>query len=160
MRVAEIAIVARDLQTKKAFIEIICDEIETFAEDLIFGRLKINNQLAVHLYGLAFTDKATRPSWDLVSQKLLGYIVLFNWDKPESYSTVRSTIDNLSTRYNLPMVVAANLQNGSTRVPKQLVNVEFNLSDASEFTFFNLSEPKSVKEVLVNLIDSVLERIY
>ena len=159
MRIGEIAIVGPGIHPKQEFIKAICDEIVIENDELVFGRLQINEQLVIHLYGLEFTDKEIKPSLDLVSKKLLGYVFLFNWGSQASYSEVVSTIDSLTSRYNLPLVIAANLQNGSTEIPSQMLDVDFNISSEGQFTFCKLSDSESVKNVLVMLINSVINKI-
>jgi len=158
MRIGEIAIVGPGIIHKQEFIKAVCDEIVVENENLVFGRLQINEQLVLHLYGLEFTDKEIRPSLDFVSKKLLGYVFLFNWGG-QDYSEVVSTIDSLTSRYNLPLVIAANLQNGSTEIPSQILNVEFDLSSEGGFTFVRLSDLESVRNVLVMLINSVISKV-
>ena len=158
MRIGEIAIVGPGIRPKQEFIKAVCDEIVIENDVLVFGRLQINEQLIIHLYGLEFTDKEIKPSLDLVSKKLLGYVFLFNWGG-QDYSEVVSTIDSLTSRYNLPLVIAANLQNGSTEIPSQILNVDFDLSSEGQFTFFRLSDLESVRNVLVMLINSVIDKV-
>ncbi len=159
MRIGEIAIVGPGILPKQQFIKAVCDEIVVENNDLVFGRLQINEQLVIHLYGLEFTDTEIKPSLDLVSKKLLGYVFLFNWGSQDSYSEVVSTIDSLTSRYNLPLVIAANLQNGSTEIPSQMLNVDFDISSEGQFTFCRLSDPESVRNVLVMLINSVIDKV-
>ncbi|MFQ5674688.1 MAG: hypothetical protein ACE5G1_02225 [bacterium] len=158
MRIGEIAIVGPGTIAKHEFIRAVCDEIEIQTEDLIFGRLQINEQLSLHLYGLDIT-KDIKPSIDLVSKKLLGYVVLFNWTNPESYSEVVSTVESLTSRYRLPVVVAANLQNGVQEIPSQMLNIDINLSADGQFTFCRLSDPASVRNVLIMLINFVIHKL-
>ncbi len=159
MRIGEIAIVGPGILSKKEFIKTVCDEIVVENDDLVFGRLQINEQLVIHLYGLEITDIEIRPSLDLVSKKLLGYVFLFNWGSQDEYSEVVSTIDSLTSRYNLPLVIAANLQKGSTEIPLQMLNVDFDISSEGQFTFFRLSDEESVRNVLVMLINSVIDKV-
>lgn len=157
MRIGEIAILGPDTKSKQLFIKAVCDEIVLQTDNLIFGRLQINNQLAVHLYGLDLSEKDLNVAWDLVSKKLLGYVLLFDWNNPDSLAAVESTVDFLNSRYNIPIVIAAHLEPGSNAVPEQLLNIEFDISKQSHLTFCRLSEPKSVKNVLIILINSIID---
>lgn len=156
MRIGEIAVVGPGRDCQKKFIDAVCDEIVIETESLIFGRLQINSQLVIHLYGFELSEKERNQAWDLVSRKLLGYVVLFNWSSPESYAAVSSTIDSVTAKYNLPLIVAASLQNGQTSIPNELLNAQLSLSEKSQFTFFRFSPPQSAKRVLIMLINSVI----
>jgi signal recognition particle receptor subunit beta len=159
MRIGEIAILGPDIKSKQLFIEAVCDEIFLQTDRLILGRLKINDQLIVHLYGLDLSEKDINFAWDLVSKKLLGYVVLFNWNNADSLASAKSMIDFLNSRYNIPLVIAANMEQGSNPVPEKLLDIEFDISDQSQFTFCRLSEPKSVRNVLIILINSIIDRV-
>lgn len=157
MRIGEIAIVSPGLETNRQFIKAVCDEVVLETENLVLGRLQINNQLALHLYGLKLSQNQLNTSWDLVSKKLLGYVVLFNWNQADSFSAIKPFVDALTARYSIPLIVAATLNNGQSAIPEQLINVEFNLAKQSQFTFCKLSEPASIKNVLVALINQVID---
>ena len=159
MRIGEIAVVCPGFKNRHEFIKSVCDEIVVKTDKLVFGRLQVNEQLVIHLYGLDLTEKNITPAWDLVSKKLLGYIVLFSWNNADSYAKIKDTIESLS-KYELPLVIAATLQNGSFAFPKKLVNMELDLSDQAQLTFCKISDPQSVKNVLVTLINSVIERTH
>lgn len=156
MRISEIAIFSPGLETNRRFVKAVCDEVVLETESMVFGRLQINNQLVLHLYGLKLADGQPNPSWDLVSKKLLGYVVLFNWNQAESLAAIKPLVDALSARYDVPMVVAATLQNGQHAIPEQIINVDFGLAKQNEFTFCKLSDAASIKKVLISLIDQVI----
>jgi len=160
MRIGEIAVVGPGFQNKYDFIRSICDEVVVKTDKLIFGRLQVNEQLIIHLYGLNLDAQNVNPAWDLVSKKLLGYVVLFNWNKPDSYSDAKSIIDTLAARYKVPIVIAANLQNGKSEIPPQLLNADLELSQQAQLMFCRLSEPASVRHVLVTLINSVINTMH
>lgn len=158
MRIGEIAIVASGHEPKLEFIKAASDEIPIESIEFIFGRIMINNQLVVHLYGLN-SQRDDSVSLDVVSKKVLGYVILFNWDNEESLEQAKQIVDTLKVKKNVPVVIAANLNKNTIPIPQQLVNIDFNLSEFCDFTFYRTSDPASVKQVLVVLIDSVLEKL-
>ncbi len=157
MRIAEIAVVGSSAATRGRFIRTVCDETILETESLVFGRLEINEQLAVHVYGLDLADEQAQPGWELVAQKLLGYVVLFDWGRESELETVSRTVDRLCQRYPLPLVITANLPNGHTPIPPKVLQTEFALTDKGVLTFCRLSDPDSVKRVLITLVDTILE---
>ncbi|MCG8604751.1 hypothetical protein MJD09_07115 [bacterium] len=157
MRIGEIAVIGTGIDDKKRFIKSVCDEIVVETESLIFGRMTVNDELVVHLYGLDFWTQDTNLSWDLVAKKLLGYVALFTWNNSESYSKLKSSIDVLSDLYRIPVVVAAVLQNGHPSISPDLLDVDFNLAEQEQFTFCDLSLPESIKHVLSTLVNSIIQ---
>lgn len=158
MRIGEIAIISPAYKTKLQFIQAVCDEIVFQTEKLIFGRLQINNQLVLHLYGLDHRDSENNPSWDLVSRKLLGYIMLFDWDNPHALDSMKDSVDSFLTRYQIPILIASNTDSMSG-IPAALMNVDINISKDADFTFCDIRKPQSVRNVLVMLVDAVLDRL-
>ena len=158
MRIGEIAVICDGIASKLDFIKAASDEIPIESSDFVFGRIIINNQLVVHLYGLNYQEDDSS-SLEVVSKKVLGYVVLFNWDDEQSFEKAKQILDALQSRKEVPVVIAANLNKNTTPIPQQLVNIDFNLSELSDFTFYRTSDPVSVKQVLVVLIDSVLEKL-
>jgi|GEM_PF-421551 len=159
MRIGEIAIVGPSQKAKIDFIKSACKEILVDSEELIYGRVQVNDQLVLHLYGLEGPDQETNPFWDLVSQKLLGYVILFDWDDPNGFPLVKETIDSITDRYRIPLVIAANIARLPSSIPTNFINTDLNLAEQSQFTFCNISEPRSVNNVLVTLIDSLIEKL-
>ena len=159
MRIAEIAVVSPDLEVRKKFISAICEETPLETDRLLFGRLQINDQLVLHLYGLDYFEKDVSPTWDLVARKLLGYVVLFEWNREASFDAASRTVDLLSSKYNLPIVIAATLPSASSELPESLLTAELALSDKGQFTFCQLSDPQSIKRVLITLVNTVMEHM-
>ncbi|MFQ5708621.1 MAG: hypothetical protein ACE5HO_14285 [bacterium] len=159
MRIGEIAILGSENEIKKRFIKTVCDEIKIQNDSLIFGKLAVNRQLLLHLYGLNISGHNLQLAWDLVSRKLLGYIVLFDWNNLESYTAAKSTIDFVTSHYDLPLVVAANLNQPSKNVSGPLLNANISVEKQTYFTFCRIAEPRSAKNVLLILVDSVIERL-
>jgi signal recognition particle receptor subunit beta len=157
MRIGEIAVIGTGVDHKKRFVKSVCDEIVVETQSLIFGRMAVNDELVVHLYGLDFWTQDTNLSWDLVAKKLLGYVALFTWNNRDSYAKLKSSIDALSDLYRIPVVVAAILQNGQPPIPHELLDVDFNLAEQEQFTFCDISQPDSIKHVLSTLVDSIIQ---
>lgn len=159
MRIGEIAIVGPSNRTKAEFIKSACDELVFDTEKLIFGRLPINDQLMLHLYGLDYRDSDNNPSWDLVSRKLLGYVVLFDWKDQNALNEVKEAVDMLNARYQIPVIIAANVGDEEGAIPASVMNVDFKLSHQSDFTFCNTNADESVRQALVLLVDRVITQL-
>lgn len=159
MRIGEIAIVGPHAPTKRDFIRNISDEVVIQTDDLIFGRLRVNNQLLLHLYGVNYVHGNHSPSWDLVSEKLLGYIILFNWERSEFYENVKTLVDDLTSKQSAPLVVAANVQDLNEAMPQEFMNIGINLASSCEFTFCDATSREGSKKALVILLDAILEKM-
>ncbi len=159
MRIGEIALLGPERENQYKFIRAACQQIEMQSSPLLFGRIFINKELVLHLYGLCVPENELNMSWDVIAKKLLGYIVLFNWEDLKSYERVKSTVDFLTRRYDMPLLIAANVSEEMLNLPMDIINQNIDLAPQCDFTFFNVENPKSVKQVLIKLLDSVIERV-
>lgn len=78
MRIGEIVIIGPNANEKQRFLAALSDDLALTTPDFSFGRLTINNQLLLHLYGITLHPDAKPLSWDLLGAKMLGCIVLFS----------------------------------------------------------------------------------
>jgi hypothetical protein len=159
MRIGEIAIVGPDSEEKRLFIQAICQKLDLETENITFGRLPINDQLVLHLYGISIQPNSQPFGWDLIAKKVLGYIVLFPWRNPESLEKVKPLLDHLTSRYDAPLVVAAHVPNGSQPVPSQLYEGGIPLTISGKFMFCDVSKPASARKILLALTDSIIDKL-
>ncbi|MBN2413300.1 hypothetical protein JXQ31_16595 [candidate division KSB1 bacterium] len=126
-------------------------------QDIIFGNLEIENNFNLFLYGISSNGSQNNIAWDLIARKMLGYIIVFYWFDEKSFETAKKNIDFLSTRFDAPMIIAADIMDKPIPVKKSIVNPFISLSNKDKFTFFNSTSADSVKSVLISLIDVVSE---
>lgn len=159
MRIGEIAILGPGNEEKKLFIQAVCGRLELTNDNITFGRFAINDQLVLHLYGVALQSEAQTVAWDLLAKKCLGYIVLFPWQNPGSLDRFKPVLDILATKYEATMVVAAHMPDGNRSVPPVLFENSIPLTADGKLMFCDARRPASARKVLLALIDSLLEKI-
>ncbi len=162
MKIGEVAVISHDQQSRDNFIQSVCSEIDIKDEIISFGRFEINDQLALHLYGISIDKENTELSWDLISRKMLGYVFIFNWDDQISLQTIKPVIDKFTSTISAPSVIVANTKNKQAApVPKIFYKSNgFILSRDCRFTFSQLNDLHSAKDVLVLLVDMLLEHVH
>jgi len=159
MRIAEIAVIAPQAEARKKFIAAICNQLDVAGEQLTVGRLAINDQLVLHLYGLAApTEAATPSSWDLLARKLLGYIVLFSWQDQASFENIKSCLDQITARTETAVIVAANVAAAELPALQALRDKSIPVNAQGKFAFYQEADAASMKKVLLALVDLLLER--
>lgn len=158
MRIAEIAVLAPHAEQRKKFIAAICRHLEVESEQLTVGRLAINDQLVLHLYGLALAPEGKAPAWDLLARKLLGYVTLFSWQESESFERIKFSIDQVTSRADAALVVAAQIAGAEPPALQALRDEGLLLNQQGKFTFYQEDDVESMKKVLLTLIDLLLER--
>lgn len=158
MRIAEIAVIAPQAEERKKFIATICSQIDVAGEHLAVGRMVINDQLVLHLYGLAIQPESSNLSWELLDRKLLGYIVLFSWNDKTSLESIKLSLDQISERSEAALVVAANVGAAEPAALQALRDKSLFVNQQGKFTFYKEDEAGSAKQVLLTLIDLLIER--
>jgi hypothetical protein len=156
MRIGEIAILSPGQEEKKLFIQSICQKLELVNENIAFGRLPINDQLVLHLYGVALHAEM---AWDLLAKKCLGYIVLFPWQDAAAFERLKPALDLLAARYEATMVVAAHVANGKAPVPPALYESGIAVTAEGKFMFCDLRQPAGARKILLALIESLIEKV-
>jgi signal recognition particle receptor subunit beta len=156
MRIGEITVLSTGQEEKKLFIQSVCQKLELVNENIAFGRLPINDQLVLHLYGVALQAEM---AWDLLAQKCLGYIVLFPWQDAASFERLKPALDLLAARYEATMVVAAHVSSGTAPVPPALYESGIAVTAEGKFMFCDLRQPAGARKILLALIESLIEKV-
>ncbi|MCA9733650.1 MAG: hypothetical protein H6696_14060 [Deferribacteres bacterium] len=155
MRIGEIAVVSSDQGDRGHFLESLCDQIETVNEDISFGRYMINDQLLIHFYGIY--PQEDRLSLDLISQKILGYIILFRWGDVNSFRQAQKFADLFTSRYGASVVIAGHVDKNKPGMPKEFES-GIPIDKRGVFIFCNISESRSVRKVVLALVDQILDQ--
>lgn len=158
-KVGEIVIVGPPGSAKDSFLRSFCAEVTIADQDILIGRFPINNDLVVYCYGISHYPDAPLFAWDLIAKKMLGYIVIFDWHKPNSFQDAKQIIAFTTTHYNTPFIIAADLQNNESDIPESATKPFILVSSNCRFMFFRSNKPATVKKVVVSLLDMLIDKI-
>lgn len=161
MRIGEIAVISPPGEIKEIFIRSVCQKLQKANNKICFGRLKINDQLILHLYGISVDKEDSSIAWDLISPKILGYIVIFNWEDQSSLEEIKNILDFFSTNFSAPIIVVANVADESN-IPVPNKFLESNgilIAQNTRFIFCQISNPIYSKKVVATVIDILLDNL-
>jgi len=159
MRIGEIAVLGPGHEEKQLFIQAVCGRLELTNENITFGRFPINDQLVLHLYGVALQSESPAVAWDLLAKKCLGYIVLFPWQDAGSFERLKPVLDILAAQYEAAMIVAVHVPEGDRPVPPALFENGISVTAAGKLMFCDIRQPAGARKVLLALIESLLDKI-
>jgi len=161
MKIGEIAIISYNSHHKDDFIRSICQKIDLKNELVSFGRFDANDQLVLHLYGVSIDSRDSELSWDLISRKMLGYVVIFDWNDKVSLETIKPIIDDFANTIKAPFVVVGNIPDiNNPPIPQSFFQDRgIFLSSNFRFTFGQVNNPESARKILILLIDMLLDRV-
>lgn len=154
-RIGEIIILDQTGEAKIPFINALCSEVKITDHDIVIGRLSVNENLILYLYGVS---QPFDFQWELVAPKALGQILLFNWQDEVSFQQCQKILAFMSARYDLPFIIAADVGSGSYPVPEHIFKPNISLSQNSKFTFFSRSRKASMRKVAISLVDLLIEK--
>lgn len=154
-RIGEIMIVGPPGSQKQSFIQSLTPDVQITNQAIVFGQLEIDAKLMLFLYGL---DAEAPFAWDLIANKLLGFIVLYNWYDNASLDKAMNLVDFLSDRFSAPLIVAADVYSRPYPIVENRFRPALHVTSFCQFLFCKSSQRESVKSVIVSLLDMLLER--
>jgi len=161
MKIGEVAVISHISQNKDVFIKSICKKIDIKNNLVSFGRFDVNEQLALHLYGIQIDKQSNGLSWDLISRKMLGYIVIFDWENKNSLESIKHVMDHFSNNQSTQIVIVANVKDIlHPPIPEKFFEPNgINLSSNFRFTFCQIDNPESTRKIMALLINMLLEKV-
>lgn len=161
LRIGEVAIISYNAKENEDFIKSICRKIDVKNENLSFGRFEVNDQLALHLYGITIEQGDESLSWDLISKKTIGYIIIFNWDDRRIFEATKPTIDLFVNNFETSVLIIGNIKDKiDPPIPKKFFQPDgIPLSPNSRFTFCQVNNSEDAKKAMVLFVNMLIEKI-
>jgi len=152
--VSEIDVVAteRKITTEAERIK----ETTTVAMD--FGRITVDEELVLYLFGTP-GQKRFDFMWEILSEGMLGFIVILDSNRPETFREARSILETFRAYAPTPYVVAANKQDLDDAWEVDDLRIALRLDSNIKILPCIASDKEMVKEVLLELLYTILEEM-
>jgi len=118
-----------------------------------FGRITIDEDLVLFLSG----QKRFDFMWEILSEGMLGFIVLVDSVRPETFREARRILDVFRNYAPAPYVVAANKQDLPDAWSPQDLRVVLRVDPVVKVVPCVSTDKESVKSVLLELLYTILE---
>lgn len=128
-------------------------EATTVAMD--FGRITVDEDLVLYLFGTP-GQKRFDFMWEILSEGMLGFIVMVDSTRPETFREARSILETFRAYAPTPYVVAANKQDKKDAWDVEDMRHALRLDSRTKILPCVATDKKSVKEVLLALLYSIL----
>ena len=128
-------------------------ESTTVAMD--FGRITVDEDLVLYLFGTP-GQKRFDFMWEILSEGMLGFIVMVDSARPETFREARSILETFRAYAPTPYVVAANKQDKKDAWDVEDIRHALRLDAKTKLLPCNATDRKSVKEILLALLYSIL----
>ncbi|MBN1812008.1 MAG: ATP/GTP-binding protein [Anaerolineae bacterium] len=150
--ISEIDVVATERKISRAE-ERVKDQT-TVAMD--FGRITVDDDLVLYLFGTP-GQRRFDFMWEILSEGMLGFIVLLDSVRPETFREARSILDTFRSYAPVPYVVAANKQDLDDAWLPEDLRIALRIPEDIKVLPCVATDRESVKNVLLELLYSILE---
>lgn len=131
-------------------------ESTTVAMD--FGRITVDDDLVLFLFGTP-GQKRFDFMWEILSEGMLGFIVMIDSTRPETFKEARSILETFRAYAPTPYLVAANKQDLPDAWEVDDIRLALRLDAAIKILPCTAKKKSSVKTILLELLYSILEEM-
>jgi small GTP-binding protein len=120
-----------------------------------FGRITVDEDLVLYLFGTP-GQKRFDFMWEILSEGMLGFIVMVDSTRPETFREARSILETFRAYAPTPYVVAANKQDLQDAWDLEDMRIALRLDPSVKFLPCVANDKEKVKNVLLELLYSIL----
>ncbi len=120
-----------------------------------FGRITIDQDLVLYLFGTP-GQKRFDFMWEILSEGMLGFVVMVDSTRPETFREARRILDTFRGYSDTPFVIAANKQDDSDAWPPEDLRIALELDGDVRVLPCIATKRASVKNVLLELLYIIL----
>lgn len=131
-------------------------EATTVAMD--FGRITVDDDLVLYLFGTP-GQRRFDFMWEILSEGMLGFIVLVDSTRPETFREARSILETFRAYAPTPYVVAANKQDMKDAWEVDDMRHALRLDSKVKLVPCTATDRDAVKAILLELLYSILSEM-
>lgn len=120
-----------------------------------FGRISVDDDLVLYLFGTP-GQKRFDFMWEILSEGMLGFVVMVDSTRPETFREARSILETFRAYAPTPYVVAANKQDCADAWELDDMRLALRLDPQIKFLPCIANQKELVKKVLLELLYSIL----
>jgi len=121
-----------------------------------FGRITVDEDLVLYLFGTP-GQKRFDFMWEILSEGMLGFVVLVDSVRPETFREARRILDVFRAYATTPYVVAANKQDLEDAWSPDDLRIALKIRSGIKLLPCVATSKESVKNVLLELLYTILE---
>jgi small GTP-binding protein len=125
---------------------------------LDFGRITIDDELVLYLFGTP-GQKRFDFMWEILSEGMLGFIVLVDSARPETFREAKRILSVFRSYSDTPYVIAANKQDLPDAWPPEDLRFALGVDEHIKIIPCVGQDKEAVKKVLLELLYTILERV-
>jgi small GTP-binding protein len=123
-----------------------------------FGRITVDDDLVLYLFGTP-GQRRFDFMWEILAEGMLGFVVMVDSSKPETFREAKSILETFRAYAPTPYVVAANKQDHDEAWNIDDLRIALRIEDGIKLLPCVARDKESVKNVLLELLYSILEEM-
>ncbi|MEP7200322.1 MAG: ATP/GTP-binding protein, partial [Chloroflexota bacterium] len=123
-----------------------------------FGRITIDEDLVLYLFGTP-GQKRFDFMWEILSEGMLGFIVLVDSARPETFREAKRILNVFRSYSDTPYVIGANKQDLEDAWPPEDLRFALGVEAHIKIVPCVGKDKETVKKVLLELLYTILERM-
>jgi small GTP-binding protein len=123
-----------------------------------FGRITVDEDLVLYLFGTP-GQKRFDFMWEILSEGMLGFVVLVDSVRPETFREARRILEIFRSYASAPYVVAANKQDMEDAWAPEDLRIALRVHPHVKMLPCIAKDKESVKNVLLELLYTILETV-
>jgi small GTP-binding protein len=123
-----------------------------------FGRITVDDDLVLYLFGTP-GQRRFDFMWEILSEGMLGFVVLVDSVRPETFREARHILEVFKAYANTPYVVAANKQDLPDAWTPDDVRIALKIEKNIKVLGCVARDKETVKDVLLELLYAILENM-
>jgi len=123
-----------------------------------FGRITVDDDLVLYLFGTP-GQKRFDFMWEILSEGMLGFVVLIDSVRPETFREARTILDTFRAYAPTPYVVAANKQDLEDAWGVDDLRIALRIDSDVKLLPCVAKDRESVRNTLLELLYSILEEM-
>jgi small GTP-binding protein len=123
-----------------------------------FGRITVDDDLVLYLFGTP-GQKRFDFMWEILSEGMLGFVVLVDSVRPETFREARRILDIFRSYATTPYVVAANKQDLEDAWSPEDLRIALKVRPEVKLLPCVATEKESVKNILLELLYSISDAV-
>jgi signal recognition particle receptor subunit beta len=149
--VSEIDVVSTERKISSAIEKV--KDTTTVAMD--FGRITVDDDLVLYLFGTP-GQRRFDFMWEILSEGMLGFIVMVDSTRPETFREARSILETFRAYAPTPYVVSANKQDKEEAWDLEDIRIALRLDPKIKLMPCVATDKETVKTVLLELLYCIL----
>ncbi len=121
-----------------------------------FGRITIDDDLVLYLFGTP-GQRRFDFMWEILTEGMLGFVVLIDSVRPETFREAKNILEVFRGYAETPYIVAANKQDLPDAWTPEDLRIALKIDKDIKVLPCIATDKESVKEVLLELLYSILE---